>query len=73
LPISRDRLRSRNGLAICRLLEQEPNHYERAAVRWVGRVLPERPSVRLRHPELVAANLAVAAGALRPPRRHVRC
>jgi hypothetical protein len=44
-----------DALAICRLLlEQEPDCYERAAVRWLGRLLLEQPGVSLRHAELAA-------------------
>jgi hypothetical protein len=56
-----------DALVICRLLlEQEPNRYERAAVRWVGRLLLEQPGVSLRHAELAAAYLAAWAD----PARH---
>jgi hypothetical protein len=40
------------------LLSQEPDRYERAAVRWLGRLLLEHRGVSLRHAELAAAYLA---------------
>jgi hypothetical protein len=40
------------------LLDEEPDHYERAAVRWLGRLLLEHRGVSLRHAELAAAYLA---------------
>jgi hypothetical protein len=46
-------------LVICRLLlDQEPGRYERAAVRWLGRLLLEQQGVSLRNAELAAAYLA---------------
>jgi hypothetical protein len=51
-----------DALVICRLLlEQEPDRYERAAVRWLGRLLLEQQGVSLRHAELAAAYLAAWA------------
>jgi hypothetical protein len=48
-----------DALVICRLLlEQEPERYERGAVRWLGRLLLEQPGVSLRQAELAAAYLA---------------
>ena len=47
-----------DALIICLLLlDQEPDRYERAAVRWLGRLLLENPGLSLRHAELVAACL----------------
>jgi hypothetical protein len=47
-----------DALVICRLLvDQEPDRYERAAVRWLGRLLLEQRGVSLRHAELAAAYL----------------
>ena len=37
---------------------QEPERYDRAAVRWLGRLLLEQRGVSLRHAELAAAYLA---------------
>jgi hypothetical protein len=51
-----------DALVICRLiLEQEPERYERAAVRWLGRLLLEQRGVSLRRAELAAAYLAAWA------------
>jgi hypothetical protein len=46
-----------DALVICvPLLDHEPDRYERAAVRWLGRLLQR--GVSLRHAELAAAYLA---------------
>jgi hypothetical protein len=51
-----------HALVICRLLlEREPERYERAAVRWLGRLLLEQRGVSLQHAELAAAYLAAWA------------
>jgi hypothetical protein len=51
-----------DALAICLLLlNQEPDRYERAAVRWLGRLLLEQRGMSLRHAELAAAYLATWA------------
>ena len=48
-----------DALVICLLLlDQEPDRYERAAVRWLGRLVLEQRGVSLRHVELAAAYLA---------------
>jgi hypothetical protein len=48
-----------DALVICLLLlEQEPDRYERAAVRWLGRLLLEQRGMSLPHAELAAASLA---------------
>jgi hypothetical protein len=48
-----------DALVICLLLlDQEPDRYERAAVRWLGRLLLEQRGMSLRHAELAAAYLA---------------
>jgi hypothetical protein len=48
-----------DALVICRLLlDQEPERYERAAVRWLGRLLLEQEGVSLRNAELAAAYLS---------------
>jgi hypothetical protein len=50
------------ALVICLLLlEQEPDRYERGAVRWLGRLLLEQPGVRLRHADLAAVYLSALA------------
>jgi hypothetical protein len=51
-----------DALVICLLLlDQEPDRYERAALRWLGRLLLEQRGVSLRHAELAAAYLAAWA------------
>ena len=62
-----------DALVICLLLlDQEPDRYERAAVRWLGRLLLEHRGIGLRHAELAAAYLARLAptrpAVMRPPR-----
>jgi hypothetical protein len=48
-----------DALVICLLLlDQEPDRYVRAAVRWLGRLLLEQRGMSLGHAELVAAYLA---------------
>jgi len=55
-----------DALQICLvLLDSEPGSYEPAAVRFLGRVLLERPGLTLAAAEAAAANLA----ALRTPAR----
>jgi hypothetical protein len=55
-----------DALVICRLLlDQEPDRYERAALKWLGRLLLEQPGMSLHHAELAAAYLAWA-----DPARH---
>jgi len=59
-----------DALVICRLLlEQEPERYERGAVRWLGRLLLEQRGVRLSLVELAAAYLAAWADPLATTRR----
>jgi hypothetical protein len=51
-----------DALVICRLLlDQEPDRYERAALKWLGRLLLEQRGMSLRHAELAAAYLAAWA------------
>lgn len=51
-----------DALAICLLLlDQEPDRYERGAVRWLGRLLLEQRGMSLRHAQLAAAYLAACA------------
>ena len=48
-----------DALAICLLLlDPEPERYERASVRWLGRLLLERRAMSLRQVEFAAAYLA---------------
>src|SRR5918995_7307396 len=56
-----------DALVLCLLLlAQEPERYERASVRWLGRLLLEQPGVSLRHAELADVYLA----AWSDPARH---
>jgi hypothetical protein len=56
-----------DALLICLLvLQQEPERYERAALKWLGRLLLEHRGVSLRQAELAAAYLAAWAD----PARH---
>jgi hypothetical protein len=51
-----------DALVICLLLlDQEPERYQRAAVRWLGRLLLEQHGVSLGHAERAAAYLAASA------------
>jgi hypothetical protein len=43
---------------LCLILAQEPQRFERAAVRWLARLLLERPVIELRDVERVVACLA---------------
>ena len=48
-----------DALVICLLLlDQEPDRYERAALKWLGRLLLKQRGMSLRHAELAAAYLA---------------
>jgi hypothetical protein len=54
-----------DALVICLLLlDQEPDRYERAAVRWLGRLQAE---VRLRLPGTLGEHLGSGARSTRPP------
>lgn len=53
-----------DALELCLLYRGEPERYERAAARWIARLVTERPAVRLSEVELAAAghtNREVAA------------
>jgi hypothetical protein len=50
---------------VCLIVAQEPERFERAAIKWLGRLLAERPPTGLRDVERVVAYLA----ALPDPRR----
>lgn len=61
-----------DAFAICLLiLEQQPPRYERAALRWLSRLLAERRHLGLRHAELTAAYLAALADPARARRAAV--
>jgi hypothetical protein len=49
------RLSLADALDLCLLYRAEPAKYERAAARWIARLIAERPSVRLSELELAAA------------------
>jgi hypothetical protein len=55
------RLSLADALDLCLLYRGEPAKYERAAARWIARLIAERPGVRL-------SELEPAAGALHNPR-----
>jgi hypothetical protein len=50
---------------VCLILAHEPERFERAAIKWLGRLLAERPPTALREVERVVAYPA----ALPDPRR----
>jgi hypothetical protein len=49
------RLNLADALDLCLLYRGEPAKYERAAARWIARLIADRPGVRLLEIELVAA------------------
>jgi hypothetical protein len=49
-----------DALELCLLYRGEPDRYERAAARWIARLIAERPGVRLAEVELAAAGLREA-------------
>jgi hypothetical protein len=49
-----------DALELCLLYRYEPERYERAAARWISRLIAERPGVRLSELELVAAGFREA-------------
>jgi hypothetical protein len=49
-----------DALELCLLYRAEPERYERAAARWISRLIAERPGVRLSELELVAAGFREA-------------
>jgi hypothetical protein len=44
----------RDALELCLLYRDDPERYERAAARWIGRLVAERPRLRLSEVELAA-------------------
>jgi hypothetical protein len=44
-----------DALELCLLYRGEPERYERAAARWIARLIAERPGIRLSEVELAAA------------------
>jgi hypothetical protein len=49
-----------DALELCLLYRLEPERYERAAARWINRLLAERPGVRLSEIALAAAGFREA-------------
>jgi hypothetical protein len=49
------RLTLADALDLCLLYRSQPERYERAAARWIARLIDERPGVRLSELEMVAA------------------
>jgi hypothetical protein len=49
------RLSLADALDFCLLYRGEPAKYERAAARWIARLIAERPAIRLSGVELAAA------------------
>ena len=45
----------RDALELCLLYRDDPERYERAAARWIARLIAERPKIRLSEIELAAA------------------
>jgi hypothetical protein len=49
-----------DALELCLLYRGEPERYERAAARWIARLIAERPGARLSEIELAAAGFREA-------------
>jgi hypothetical protein len=50
----------RDALELCLLYRDDPQRYERAAARWVSRLIAERPAIHLAEIELAAAGFREA-------------
>src|SRR6476661_2082921 len=50
----------RDALELCLLYRDDPERYERAAARWIGRLIAERPKLHLSEIELAAAGFREA-------------
>jgi hypothetical protein len=50
----------RDALELCLLYRDDPERYERAAARWIARLIAERPSIQLSEIELAAAGFREA-------------
>jgi predicted deacetylase len=50
----------RDALELCLLYRDDPERYERAAARWIGRLIAERPKIKLSEIELAAAGFREA-------------
>ena len=44
-----------DALTLCLLYRNDPERYERAAARWIARLIAERPRIHLSEVELAAA------------------
>jgi hypothetical protein len=49
-----------DALELCLLYRGEPERYDRAAARWIARLVAERPDVRLAEVELASAGFRAA-------------
>jgi hypothetical protein len=49
-----------DALALCLLYRDDPERYERAAARWIARLIAERPKIHLSEIELAAAGFREA-------------
>jgi hypothetical protein len=50
----------RDALELCLLYRDDPERYERAAARWIARLIAERPKIQLSEIELAAAGFREA-------------
>src|SRR5205085_10008581 len=50
----------RDALELCLLYREDPERYERAAARWIARLIAERPRIQLSEIELAAAGFREA-------------
>ncbi len=49
-----------DALTLCLLYRDDPERYERAAARWIARLIAERPHIHLAEIELAAAGFREA-------------
>lgn len=49
-----------DALTLCLLYRDDPERYERAAARWIARLIAERPKILLAEIELAAAGFREA-------------
>ncbi len=49
-----------DALTLCLLYRDDPERYERAAARWIARLIAERPKIHLSEIELAAAGFREA-------------
>ncbi len=50
----------KDALELCLLYRDDPERYERAAARWIARLIAERPKIQLSEIELAAAGFREA-------------